>query len=102
MKEQKAENPVEEKSAGVLDYKKQKELAAKIRKAESIISKSEKEIGELEEKIEQLTALMFSEEGNDADKAMKWHDEKTEAEERLSELYIIWEEATEELSELKN
>lgn len=102
MKEQKAENPVEEKSAGVIDYKKQKELAAKIRKAESTISKSEKEIGELEEKIENLTALMFSEEGNDADKAMKWHDEKTEAEERLSELYMIWEEATEELSELKN
>ena len=45
---------------------------------------------------------MFSEEGNDADKAMKWHEEKTEAEERLSELYIIWEEATEELSALKN
>ena len=102
MKEQKAVTPVEEKSSGVIDYKKQKELAAKIRKAENTISKSEKEIGELEEKIEELTALMFSEEGNDADKAMKWHSEKTEAEERLSELYMIWEEATEELAELKS
>ncbi len=102
MKEQKAENPVEEKSAGVIDYKKQKELAAKIRKAESTISKSEKEIEELEEKIENLTSLMFSEEGTDASKAMAWHNEKEEAEERLAELYEIWEEAEKELAELKS
>lgn len=101
-REQKLSAEAVEVKGGGLDYKKQKELAASIRKAENLISKTEAEIAECEAKIEELTNLMFSEEGNDADKALLWHNEKTELEERLSELYEIWEKAEEELSKLKN
>ena len=90
-----------EEKGGGLDYKKQKELASSIRKADNLLAKTEKEISECEEKIKELTNLMFSEEGADADKAMKWHNEKTDAEERLTELYEIWEKAEEELANLK-
>ncbi len=85
-----------------LDYKMKKELQSRIRKAENLLKRTEEEIARCEEDIERLTNLMFSEEGNDAEKALLWHNEKSEIEERLSGLYEIWEKAEVELDQLKS
>ncbi len=91
-----------EVSDKALDYKMKKERESLIRKAENLLKRTEEEISSCEEKIEQLTNLMFSEEGSDAEKALLWHNEKTEIEEKLASLYETWEEVSEELNSLKS
>ncbi|MDP4133806.1 MAG: ABC-F family ATP-binding cassette domain-containing protein [Bacillota bacterium] len=83
------------------DYKEQKELQSKIRKAENQVKRTEEEIEVKEQRLKELDKLLFSEEGQDIEKAMKWHNESEELEKELEELYASWEETQGILSQLK-
>lgn len=75
-----------------LDWKKQKELQAQQRKKENAVKKLEKEISETEEKINELSSLLESEEiYTNAAKSREIFEEKEELEEKLLELYEQWE-----------
>lgn len=90
-----AENTVSVKAetATKLDWKKQKEEQAEIRKKEAKIKKTEDEIALLEEKIEELDAELAKEEVyTNAELAKQHFDEKSAAEEKLNLLYEQWEE----------
>lgn len=93
-------SPVETKSGGE-DYRKKKEEAAALRKAENRLARAEEEIAACEAEIEELKKRLFSDEGNDAEKAMALHEESEKKEEELAELYARWDEASEELARLK-
>ncbi len=90
--------PKKTESLGGENYKKQKELASARRKAENEIKKAEENIALLEDKIKELEEKLFSPEASDIDKAMKWHEEKENAERELEKTYERWEEWSEELN----
>lgn len=91
------EEPVKEKKN---DYLKKKEEAAAKRKAESRLDRAEKAIAEAEKRMAELDELLFSEEGKDIEKAIKWNEEKEALSDRLNDLYKEWEEAFGELSKI--
>lgn len=92
--------PDTKKSSGGADYRKKKEEEAAKRKALSRVNRAEEAIAETEKRISELDELLFSPEATDIDKAMNWHKEKEEAEEKLAALYAEWEAFSEELSKL--
>lgn len=75
------------------DWKKQKELQAQQRKKENAIKKLEDEIGETEEKIDELNSLLEQEEVyTNAQKSAEIFKEKESLENSLMEMYSAWEE----------
>lgn len=95
------DKPVQEKAApkesGVaLDWKAQKEEAARKRKQEAALKKCEEEIARLEDRNTAINEEMSDPEvATDLTKVRKLSDELTANEERLSELYDEWEKLSE-------
>lgn len=80
-----------------LDWAKQKELQAAKRKRENQLSKTEKEIEELESKIAQLQEEMSKPEiASNSVKLQELCKECDAAQNKLDELYELWEELSEE------
>ncbi len=87
-----------EESSGEIDWKKQKQEQAKLRKLENDLKKTENRITVLEEKISELDELMASDEfcRNPA-KLSELSGQQKEAREELEKLYRLWENLSEEL-----
>lgn len=82
----------ENENINKLDWKRQKEEQAELRKKENNIKRIEKEIEETEIKIEELNKkLEDAEVYTNAEKSKKVYDEKTLLEDKLSKLYEEWE-----------
>ena len=80
-----------------LDWAKQKELQAAKRKRENQLAKTEKEIEELETKIADLQEEMSKPEiASNSVKLQKLCKECDAAQSKLDELYVLWEELSEE------
>ena len=88
------------KTEAKLDWAKQKELQAAKRKLENLLSKSEKEIEALEAKIASLEEEMSKPEiASNSVKLQELCNECESAQNRLDELYSLWENTSEELSQ---
>ncbi len=87
----------EKERSGGDDYRKKKEDAALLRKAEARVKRAEEAIAKAEAEVGRLDELLFSPEASDISKAMAWHNEKKTAEENLALLYSEWEAASEAL-----
>ena len=97
----------EEKSAapaenqGKAAYMQKKQEAAKIRKLESDIKKTETEIANCEARQEEIGTLLSDEAVcADYEQAQKLTEEAAELDEKLLTLYETWEQLSEELAEL--
>lgn len=96
-----ASNPAT--SANKLDWQKQKELQAKIKKIQNNISNIEKEIELKEGRILEIDdALCLEEVYTDFDKSRELMTEKEQLDTCIAELYANWEILSEQLSELEN
>ncbi|MCR5670670.1 MAG: ABC-F family ATP-binding cassette domain-containing protein [Butyrivibrio sp.] len=85
------------RSAGLNDWKAQKEAQAKKRKQEAALKKCEEEIAKLEERDNKITEELSDPSiGTDLAKLRKLTDEQNEIQEKLSGLYEKWEELSEE------
>ena len=74
------------------DWLKQKEEQARLRKISNQIEKTEKEIEQTEQQIEDMDKMLFDEEiSRDSQKSAEIYEKKMKLEERLTELYDIWE-----------
>ncbi len=94
---QKAEAPVE--SQGKVAYMQKKQEAARIRKLESTLKKTEDEIANCENRQTEIAELLSSEEiCADYEKAQKLTEEAAELDEKLLTLYDEWEQLSEELA----
>lgn len=81
-----------------LDWKQQKEEQARKRKRQNDIRRTEEEIAALEERNEEIDALLATEEVfTNAARLLELSEEKKKAEERLLELYEHWEELSSEI-----
>lgn len=75
------------------DWKKQKEDQAKQRKRENQLKKIEEEIQNLEERKDEIDSLLVQEEiYTNPSQLLELHTEREKTEERLLELYEVWEE----------
>lgn len=89
-----------EESKGKIDYKEQKRLESERRKLKTRFEKTEKEIGETEEKITALNAqLSLPEIATDYVRAAELTGELGELEAQLEALYEQWEQCQMELEE---
>ena len=93
------EAPTEKAAGGSLDYRKQKEEQARLRKQQNDLKKCESEISSLEERNTAIDEEMARPENcTDLAKLSKLQKEKSANEDRLAELYEKWEELSEALS----
>ena len=93
------EAPTEKATGGSLDYRKQKEEQARLRKQQNDLKKCESEISSLEERNTAIDEEMARPENcTDLAKLSKLQKEKSANEDRLAELYEKWEELSEALS----
>lgn len=87
------QNTIEKDSENKLDWKKQKEEQAKLRKRENQIKKIEEEIENLEERKEEINFMLGQEEiCTNSKKLLELHHEQEEIESKLSNLYEKWDE----------
>lgn len=87
------------KSSAALSYKEKKEHEALIRKLSGTLSKTETAIEELEEKISVLeNQLLLPENASDYVKAAELSAEIEKKNEKLTELYELWEKTEEQLN----
>lgn len=78
---------------GALSWKQQKEAQARLRKQKNDIEKTEREIGQLEARNNELAGLLAEESVySDAVRLLEIHREQEEIAKRLEELYVRWEE----------
>ena len=93
------EAPTAKAAGGSLDYRKQKEEQARLRKQQNDLKKCESEISSLEERNTAIDEEMARPENcTDLAKLSKLQKEKSANEDRLAELYEKWEELSEALS----
>ena len=85
-------------SDGKLDWKAQKEEQARLRKKQNELKKTEDEIASLEERDSQLDEQLTDPEiSSNVGKLMDIHREKESIQERLDQLYELWETLAEEV-----
>ena len=93
------EAPTAKAAGGSLDYRKQKEEQARLRKQQNDLKKCESEISSLEERNTAIDEEMARPENcTDLSKLSKLQKEKSANEDRLAELYEKWDELSEALS----
>ena len=94
---EKAEAPAE--SQGKVAYMQKKQEAARIRKLESTLKKTEDDIANCENRQNEIAELLVSQEVcADYEKAQKLTEEAAELDEKLLVLYEEWEQLSEELA----
>ena len=80
-------------SASQADWKQQKEEQARVRKLQNDIRKTEEEIAALEERNQEIDALLATEEVfTNVPRLLELNEEKKVAEDSLAKLYDRWEE----------
>ena len=85
-------------SDGKLDWKAQKEEQARLRKKQNELKKTEDKIASLEERDSQLDEQLTDPEiSSNVGKLMDIHREKESIQERLDQLYELWETLAEEV-----
>ena len=95
----KEEAPTAKAAGGSLDYRKQKEEQARLRKQQNDLKKCESEISSLEERNTAIDEEMARPENcTDLSRLSQLQKEKSANEDRLAELYEKWEELSEALS----
>lgn len=88
-------------TTGKMDWKQQKELQAQKRKLENDLKKTEASIEEAEQRIEEIDGLMLLEEVyTNGVKCRELAEEKAGLETKLEELYELWEELSEQMTEM--
>ena len=93
------EVPTSKAAGGSLDYRKQKEEQARLRKQQNDLKKCESEISSLEERNTAIDEEMARPENcTDLARLSNLQKEKSANEDRLAELYEKWEELSEALS----
>lgn len=91
---------LEKDNTNRLDWKKQKEEQARIRKLQNELTKIEKEIESLETENNNLTIELSNPEfSSEAGKLMELHKKKSSNEEKISELMERWEELSSQVAQ---
>ncbi len=91
------QNPIDNDSENKLNWQQQKEEQAKARKRKNDLKKAEDEIHQLEQRNEEIDALLTKEEiFTNVSKLLELNNEKNALEERLLTLMELWEELASE------